>query len=139
MGSTRIVIILRTKVIKLPLVLGWRRFIEGTASNYKEAYEWGLTNAPALAEVFFCFGGLFLIAERADKLTQEQFDNVPSLVKNVLRNYVVNDYEFNRHNVGRNAEGAYKVIDYGTKLCAPNNESKLYAVLRKLRLKLGLA
>lgn len=148
-GSTRIVLVLNKIVIKVPIAFSWRRFISGTASNYNEALIWeattldqfnGQENRQYLAEVYSNIGGLILVCERINELTEEEFSQMSSFYKTKLLSLLLDRKEFIHKNIGKieiNGMIRYKILDYGINL----NRTKqrfIYQHLRIVREKLSL-
>jgi len=146
-GSTRICFMFSKVVVKIPIFLSWRRFIAGVASNYNEALIWeattidlinGQENQQYLCEVFENFGGLVLIAERVQRLTQEEFNSLNSYHRLKLSK-LITEREFIYRNIGKvevNGAIQYKILDYGINLNRVN-ERLIYRYFKILRAELG--
>lgn len=138
LGSSRFVIVLEKYVIKVPIFLSWRRFISGTASNYKEYFDWKDSKDSSICRVKFCFGGIMLVADRAEKVSEDEFRNIcKKQLKKLLKRMTFKG-EFCSHNIGK-LNGQYVIIDNGISLNDKGRENILFRrVARKIRNKLGL-
>lgn len=82
-GTTRIVLVCKKKVIKIPnFTNGWKYILTGLVANLNENF-WSKFNLSNLAKVKFCFpGGFFLIMEKAEQVGEisvdfSQFQQIP--------------------------------------------------------------
>lgn len=84
-GVTRIVIVLKTVVIKIPnFTYQWDHFLKGIIGNIHESKTWKYNSGKLesgsshlLCPVLWCsWGGWILIMKKADLLTIEQWDNL---------------------------------------------------------------
>lgn len=83
-GVTRIVIVLKSVVIKIPKLVQWDHFIRGILSNIDENRTWKYNSGKyergashLLCPVIWCsWGGWILIMKRATPLTREDWDKV---------------------------------------------------------------
>jgi len=82
-GATRIVILLKDRVIKLPNPLnGWIPFFEGFLSNYREGCTWfgedlSIEEKGKLCPVLsFSSSGFWLIMQRVDRVLEDEVDSL---------------------------------------------------------------
>lgn len=84
-GCTRLVIVLKTKVIKIPnFTYSWLHFVKGIVANFNENTTWKYNNlinrcdkSYLLCPVVWCsWGGWVLVMERAEIINREDWDNI---------------------------------------------------------------
>lgn len=145
-GGTRIVLILKKVVVKIPLPLTLKTFSVGIASNYNEAIKWQTEseeNKNMLAPVLFHLCGLILVQQRL-KTTNEMvledatYYNSLLFFKSVLFSEALNipQKEITVNNIGIDDKGALKIIDYGLTLPS-HNRGKFYDKYKSIRNKLN--
>lgn len=150
-GSTRVCFVFSSFVVKFPILLPWRRFIAGVASNYNEALIWDATTVDLingeedqqyLCEVYNNFLGLVLIAERVNQLTELEFLRMNSFYRTKLYNLIPDKSELNYQNVGKTeVDGVtrYKLLDYGTNILIKSyKKGIILKYLKILREEFGL-
>lgn len=143
-GSTRVCFVFSSFVVKFPILLPWRRFIAGVASNYNEALIWDATTVDLingeedqqyLCEVYDNFLGLVLIAERVNQLTELEFLRMNSFYRTKLYNLIPDKSELNYQDVGKTeVDGVtrYKLLDYGTNILIKSYKKGI--ILRYLKI-----
>lgn len=143
-GSTRVCFVFSSFVVKLPILLPWRRFIAGVASNYNEALIWDATTIDLingeedqqyLCEVYDNFLGLVLIAERVNQLTELEFLRMSSFYRTKLYDLIPDKSELNYQNIGKaEIDGVtrYKLLDYGANILIKSHKKGI--VLRYLKI-----
>lgn len=141
LGSTRIVFLLGDYVVKVPIIIGFRRFISGVASNYRE-YDLSKSGCLFTSYVIFNVLGLILVSEQLEKITEEEFKAIPEKTKNRIKECILNqnEVEFNYKNIGKyydNGQSVYLLIDAGVNL-TKNKNGRIKRLLRKLRKFLNL-
>ena len=138
LGSSRLVILHGKYAVKIPILISWRRLVSGTASNYKEYFEWKQSKDSSLCKVHFCFAGLVLVADRAEKVSEEEFRKIDKKQMRKLFRVITFKDELICHNIGK-VKGEYVIIDNGIIINDKEKDQSLLRVTaRKIRTKLGL-
>lgn len=143
-GSTRVCFVFSSFVVKIPILLPWRRFIAGVASNYNEALIWDATTIDPingeehqqyLCEVYDNLFGLVLIAERVNRLTELEFLRMNSFYRTKLYDLIPDKSELNYQNIGKTEVDSvtrYKLLDYGTNILIKSYKKGI--ILRYLKI-----
>lgn len=117
-GSTRVVIILRKAVIKVPYITrGWRSLLAGLIANIDESSTWRYNsgkyeqgNSNLLCPVLWTsYGGWVLIMEKAKPMTWQEFSSPPGWTDPWLAQFPGDDSPSNYGFI----EGRRVKIDYG--------------------------
>jgi hypothetical protein len=134
LGGTRIVLIFKNVVVKIPLPLTFKNLIIGIASNYNEAIKWKTADEHTkklLCPVHFHFCGLILIQKRLEMLNESEFDQLSCSIPFGITGVEEKEITFN--NAGYDySDKCVKLIDYGMTLPA-HFRGKLYEKYKDLR------
>ena len=123
MGMTRIVIILKHYVIKVPNFLSFWRFIYGFISNYTEYVTYKIyaedkinPDMPLANVIYGNMYGLILIMERVDIFDDEEWNELYSTIEQYYKDspyYELIIDDFKPSNWGKRKDGTIVKIDYG--------------------------
>lgn len=117
-GTTRIVFVFKSKVIKIPTIKSWCLFLHGLLSNINEGEVYNNTNRNDLAKVYYYNKlGLFLIMERVSICSNEEALDLLEILEeryqdDTLRDFIMDDYKTS--NWGRRQDGTLVKVDYGS-------------------------
>lgn len=117
-GTTRIVFVFKSKVVKVPTIKSWCLFLHGLLSNINEGEVYNNTNRNDLAKVYhYNKLGLFLIMERVTICSNEEALDLLEILEekyqdDTLRDFIMDDYKTS--NWGRRQDGTLVKVDYGS-------------------------